>query len=99
MTLIDVHVQALEECGRQALRVRNMLDLDDAFVDAGRKAPQGDTDSGIFGELENAKKLASKVDEVWEAVRDELGAARNRLGNVERSLGDVAANFREAERP
>ncbi|MFG1941925.1 hypothetical protein [Nonomuraea sp. NPDC048826] len=97
MTFVDVHVQALEECGRQALRVKNMLDLDDAFVGTDLKAPSGDTDSTIFGTLEGAAGLAGKIDAVWASVREELGAGRNRLENVERALGEVATNFRGAE--
>ena len=97
MTFADVHVQALEECAGQVLRVKNMLDLDDAFVDAGLRAPQDDADPGIFGDLEGAEGLAGKIDAVWGSVRSELSAGRNRLGNVERALGEVAANFRGAE--
>ncbi|MCK2221298.1 hypothetical protein MF672_046970 [Actinomadura sp. ATCC 31491] len=93
----DVHVQALEECGRQARRVRNMLDLDDAFVDSGVKAPQGDTKADIFGELDGAAGLAAKIDAVWKSVGDEFGEGRNRLENVERALSQVATNFRNAE--
>lgn len=97
MGFVDVHVQALEECGRQALKVKNMLDFGDAFVAPGSKAPQGDTASGIFGDLEGATDLAAKVDAVWNAVRAELGRGRSRLEDVERALDEVAANFRGAE--
>lgn len=96
MTL-SVHVQALEECGRQVLRVKNMLDLDDAFVGTDLKAPSRDTDASIFGGLEGAEKLAGKIDAVWKSVGDELGEGRDRLVKVERALGEVAANFRGAE--
>ncbi|MGI5283941.1 hypothetical protein ACQEVF_11470 [Nonomuraea polychroma] len=97
MGYVDVHVQALEECGRQALKVKNMLDFDDAFVDSGSKAPQGETGSGIFGTIDGAEELAVKIDEVWNAVRDDLGEGRNRMENIERALGEVALNFRDAE--
>ncbi|TDD12506.1 hypothetical protein E1292_01255 [Nonomuraea deserti] len=97
MSYVDVHVQALEECARQALRVKNMLDFDDAFVNSDVTAPQGDTKSDIFGELEGAGDLAAKIDAIWESVRSELGEGRNRMTNVERALGQVASNFRGAE--
>ncbi|MEV4168414.1 hypothetical protein [Nonomuraea sp. NPDC049709] len=97
MSYVDVHVQALEECGRQAHRVKNMLDFDDAFVNTDVTPPRGDTGTGIFGELEGATELAAKIDAVWESVRAELGEGRNRMANVERALGQVAANFRGAE--
>ncbi|MEO3873644.1 hypothetical protein ABGB18_32950 [Nonomuraea sp. B12E4] len=97
MSFVDVHIQAIEECGRQALRVRNMLKVDDAFVGSRTPAPQGDTKADIFGDIEGAGDLAAKVDEVWNSVNGELGAGRSRLKNVDEALGQVAANFRRGE--
>ncbi|MER7363340.1 hypothetical protein ACI2LC_34580 [Nonomuraea wenchangensis] len=97
MTYVDVHVQALEECGRQVRRVRNMLDFEDAFVDSSVKKPVGDTESRLFGRLAGAGALADQVDAVWKALKDELKEGRERLKTVERALGEVATNFRDAE--
>ncbi|WP_188191143.1 hypothetical protein [Nonomuraea sp. SYSU D8015] len=94
---MDVHVRAIEECGRQATRVRNMLDFNDAFVDGKATAPSGATDAGIFGKLEGAGDLATKIDEVWNSVKHELGEGRNRLKNVDTALGEVVTNYRGAE--
>lgn len=98
MSFFDVHAQALEECGGQAHKVKNMLDPGDAFLGTSLKAPEEDIDSGVFGDVEGAAALAAKVDQVWASVRDELGAGRNRMEGVERALNDVATNFRGAER-
>jgi hypothetical protein len=97
MSFVDVHVQAIEECGRQALRVRNMLDFDDAFVGGKTPAPKGSTSGGIFGKLEGAGDLAAKIDEVWNSVKDELGEGRSRMKNVEAALGQVVTHYRDAE--
>jgi hypothetical protein len=97
MTYVDVHTQALEECGRQVHRVRNMLNFGDAFVGSTTPAPQGATAADLFGKLDGAAALAAKVDAVWDAVKTDLGEGRNRLQNVERALSEVASNFRGAE--
>lgn len=97
MTFIDVHTQAIEECAGQVLRVKNMLHVDDALHGTELKAPDKDIDSAIFGDLDGAEGVAGKIDAVWESVREDLGAGRNRLGNVERALGEVTGNFRGAE--
>ncbi|MGW4792815.1 hypothetical protein ACWEPC_10440 [Nonomuraea sp. NPDC004297] len=97
MGFVDVHIQALEECGRQANRVKNMLDLDDAFVNTEVTPPRGDTASSVFGTVEGAEGLATKIDSVWAAVRTELSEGRNRMTNVDQALGQVADNFRDAE--
>ncbi|MEW9546969.1 hypothetical protein [Nonomuraea sp. NPDC050783] len=98
MSYVDVHLRALEECGRQAHRVKNMLDLGDAFVGSDVRAPQGDTKADIFGKLDGAGALAAKIDAVWKSLEEDLGEGRNRLENVERALGQVATNFRNAEK-
>ncbi|SDH82293.1 hypothetical protein [Nonomuraea jiangxiensis] len=97
MSFVDVHVQALEECGRQALRVRNMLDVQDAFVGSRTPAPKGDTKADIFGGLDGAGALAAKVDQVWESIGADLGAAQSLLKGVNEALGQVAGNIRRAE--
>ncbi|MEU4516810.1 hypothetical protein AB0G05_45620 [Nonomuraea wenchangensis] len=97
MTYVDVHVQAVEECGRQVRRVRNMLDFEDAFLDTNVKAPVGDTDARVFGRLGGAGALADQVDAVWKALKDDLKEGRDRLRTVERALGEVATKFRDAE--
>ena len=37
------------------------------------------------------------MDAVWKALKDELKEGRERLKTVERALGEVATNFRDAE--
>ncbi|WP_111179901.1 hypothetical protein [Nonomuraea aridisoli] len=96
MGFVDVHVQALEECGRQSLRVRNMLDVDDAFVGGDSSRP-GEARAAVFGDIEGAGALAAKVNAVWRSIEEDLGAGRNRLKNVHDALGEVAGNFRAAE--
>lgn len=96
MSFVDVHVQALEECARQSLRVRNMLDVDDAFVGADIRRP-GEARAAVFGALDSAGSLAAKVNAVWKSIEEDLGAGRSRLKNVHDALGEVAGNFRSAE--
>ncbi|MGW0801886.1 hypothetical protein [Nonomuraea sp. NPDC002799] len=97
MGFVDVHVLALEECGRQAGRVRNMLSVDDAFVESDTPQPKGDAKAALFGDIAGAGDLATLVNTVWASTEEDLGAGRNRLKNVDAALGEVAANFRTAE--
>ncbi|TMR96935.1 hypothetical protein [Nonomuraea basaltis] len=98
MGFVDVHVQAIEECRQEVLKVRNMLDFNDAFVDGKTTPPKDSTSAGIFGELEGASDLATKIDDVWGKVKTELGWAQSCMKDVEGALGTVASNFRTGER-
>lgn len=96
MALVDVHVQALEECARQSLRVRNMLDVDDAFVGGDLRRP-GEARADAFGGVDGAGALAAKVNALWKSIEDDLGAGRSRLQSVHDALGEVAGTFRSVE--
>jgi hypothetical protein len=96
MGFIDVHVQAIEECREQVHTMWNRLDFGDAFVDTKVTPPKGSTDSGIFGQLAGRGDLATKIDEVWDKAKADLGWAQSCMKDVEAALGTVAANFRES---
>ncbi|MBT2224511.1 MULTISPECIES: hypothetical protein [Nonomuraea] len=93
---VDVHYQALEECGKRARKVANMLDLDDAFEGTKSSAPTGQTSSKTFGALKDSGDLATDVDKVWRALEEELQAGKSRLNSVEKAIDQVETNLRKA---
>lgn len=95
---VDVHYQALEECGKRARKVANMLDLDDAFEGTKSTAPTGQTSVKTFGGLKDSGGLATDVDKVWQALNEELQAGKSRLNSVEKAIDQVETNLRKASK-
>ncbi|MFD1931559.1 MULTISPECIES: hypothetical protein [Nonomuraea] len=101
MAGLDVHFQALNECGRAAKNASKALVPGDMMAADKLPALPGKlTDSTAFGKLDNSHSLAADIDKIWtEVVKDDLEEARNKLGGVERALDKVETNIRAADRP
>lgn len=95
---VDVHFQALEECGKRAHKVAKMLSLDDAFQNTESRAPTRPTATSIFGHLADSGALADAVDQVWDGLRTDLSDGESRLGSVEKAIDEVEKNLRAASK-
>jgi hypothetical protein len=93
---VDVHFQALEECGKRARKAASMFDLDDAFDGTKSTAPRESASPATFGNLKDSGGLATDVDKVWQALKDELHLGKTRLNGVEKAIDQVETNLRKA---
>ncbi|NUW30233.1 hypothetical protein HTZ77_02140 [Nonomuraea sp. SMC257] len=93
---VDVHFQALETCGKRARSAANMLTVEDVFQDSSAKKPADAAQASMFGDLSHSGALAGKVNDVWSALKEELGTGRSRLQGVEKAIDQVETNLRKA---
>ncbi|MEV0197612.1 hypothetical protein [Nonomuraea sp. NPDC050691] len=93
---VDVHFQALETCGNRARTAANMLTVQDVFQDSKAKQPSESAPASMFGDLSHSGTLAGQVNDVWAALKEELGTGRSRLLGVEKAIDEVETNLRKA---
>ena len=61
------------------------------------RADRGDLGED-FGGLKDSGDLATDVDKVWQALKEELQAGKSRLNSVEKAIDQVETNLRKASK-